>query len=109
MTRSHKHRANLKLLNVSVEMNWPQVITSDKNIPLQGRNLVPAGRICYATNELAECHFKLCLTLEAENGRLAWANHLPVRNADTIEFLGPLMDEDMLLFACVVGFPDDSL
>ncbi|EAW66454.1 hCG40479 [Homo sapiens] len=45
----------------------------------------------------------------SENGRKVLASNLLGRNANTIDFSRPLMDEDMLLFTSVVRFPDNSL
>lgn len=100
--------AGLRLFIVSLDINWPHVITSDDNKPLCGGNVV-AGRISGAFNELADCHFELGLTLEAGKGGMVLASHLPERIANTVDISRPLMDEDMLLFAGVVGFLDESL
>lgn len=71
--------------------------------------MVPAGRISDTFNEFTDCHFELCLTLEAQNGGMIWASHFLGRSANTIDFSRPLVDEDMLLFAGVVRSLDDSL
>lgn len=100
--------AGLRLFIISLDINWPHVITSDDNKPLCGGNVVAAGRISGAFNELADCHFELGLTLEAEKGGMVLASHLPERIANTVDISRPLMDEDVLLFAGVVGFLDES-
>lgn len=57
--------AGLELCNISLNINWPHVITTNKNKPLCGGNVVPAGRISDTFNEFTDCHFESCLTLEA--------------------------------------------
>ena len=57
--------AGLNLFNIPLDINWPDVITSDNNKPLCGGNVVPAGRISGPFGELTDCHFELGLTLEA--------------------------------------------
>lgn len=96
------------LFNISLDFNWPHAITSDNNKPLYGGNVVTAGRISGAFSELTDCHFEFVLTLEAQSGGMVLASHLPARIANAINISRPLMDEDMLLFAGVVGFLDDS-
>jgi hypothetical protein len=100
---------DFKLFNISLEINRSQAITSDKNEPCCEGIVVPAGRVSGTINKLTDCQFEPCLTLEAENGGVVLASHPLGRRANTIDFLRPLMNEDMLLFACVVRFPDTSL
>lgn len=72
--------------------------------------MVPASRVFGAVvNELTDCHSESRLTLEAENLRVVWAALLLGGRADAVDFLRPLVDEDVQLCARVVGFPDDSL
>lgn len=97
------------LFNIPLKINWPQVITSDKNEALYRGDLVPAGRVSGTIDELTDCHSESRLTLEAGAVRIVWARHLLGGSANAVDFLRPLMDEDMQLFARVVRFPDDSL
>lgn len=101
--------AGLRLFRVSLDFRRPHVITSDNNKPLCGENAVVAGRISGAFNELTDCHFELDFTQEAETGVVVLARHPPGRIANTVDISRPLMDEEMLFFAGVVGFLDDSL
>ena len=101
--------AGLRLFSVSLDFRWPHVITSDNNKPLCGENAVVAGRISGAFNELTDCHFELDFTQEAETGFVVLTRHPPGRTANTVDISRPLMDEEMLFFAGVVGFLDDSL